>query len=357
VVRNWLRRVAVFCLALTGSATAAEHAVILEYHHVGTDTPAATSVTPATFEAHLDYLAEHDFRVWPLSRVLGHLQRGEALPENTVALTFDDAYESVHRAAFPRLRERGWPFTVFVSTDYIDKGYSNYMSWAQLRELGQNGAELGNHSRSHPHMVRRRSGEDADAWRQRVTAEIAGAQKRLTAETDSAVRIFAYPYGEFTDELATIVGEQGYLGVGQQSGAVGTVSDLRAAPRFPLASGYADIDRFATKVNSRPLPVTVLAPDNRLLGPEQDKPALRFRLGEGDFRAADLACYAGGQGRMSLEWVDRDAGIVAVRPKESLGPGRTKYNCTAPSASESGVFYWYSHLWMKRADDGGWYAQ
>jgi hypothetical protein len=42
---------------------AAEHAIILVYHHVSEDTPRSTSVTPGVFESHLDYLAEHDYEV------------------------------------------------------------------------------------------------------------------------------------------------------------------------------------------------------------------------------------------------------------------------------------------------------
>jgi len=231
------------------------------------------------------------------------------------------------------------------------------MGWEQLREVAAHGAELGNHSRSHPHLVRRQGGETAAQWRQRAVAEIRQAQQRLEAETDGAVRVFAYPYGEFDQGLKAVVGELDFSGVGQQSGAVGAVSDLRAAPRFPMAGGYADLDRFATKVNSRPLPVTVLSPEGRILGPEADRPALRLRLGEGGFRAAGLACYASGQGRMELTWVDKEAGVAEVRPRKPLGAGRSKYNCTAPSASQSGVYYWYSHLWMKRRADGSWYPE
>lgn len=339
-------------------AAAADHAVILEYHHVSADAPESTSVTPETFEAHLDYLAENGFTVWPLRRVLGHLAEGRSLPENTVALTFDDGYRSVYTEAWPRLRRRGWPFTVFVSTDYVDRGFGNYMTWTQLRELAGSGVHLGNHSRSHAHLVRRREGESREQWLGRVRSEITGAQRRLEAEApDGAVRIFAYPYGEFSRAVRDVVAELGYFGVGQQSGAVGRSSDLAAAPRFPIATGFADLDEFATKVRSRALPVEVLAPEDRLLAAGASRPALRLRIPPGPYRLGSLACYASGQGRMRLDWLDREAGVVEVRPKKPLGPGRTKYNCTAPSSETTGIFYWYSHLWMKPNPDGSWYAE
>jgi len=344
-------------LGLARPAGAADSAVVLEYHHVSTDAPDSTRVTPSTFESHLDFLAEHGFTVWPLRRILRHLDEGEPVPDKTVALTFDDAYESVYTEAFPRLEKRGWPFTVFVSTDYIDRGYSNYADWDQLREMAGDGADLGNHSRSHPHLVRRRDGESRQQWLARVRAQVTGAQKRLEAETDGAVKIFAYPFGEYTDAVEGLVRDLGFYGMGQQSGAVGAASDLAAAPRFPMATGFADMDQFATKVRSRALPAKVLAPDSRLLDGEPARPALRLRIPDGPYRLKQLACYASGQGRMDLQWLDRSEGTVSVRPRKPLGPGRTKYNCTAPSSETSGVFYWYSYLWIKPRADGSWYAE
>lgn len=344
-------------LILATGAQAASHAVVLTYHHVSSESPLSTSVTPETFEAHLDFLAENGFRVWSLSRVLRHLDRSEPLPEDTVVLTFDDAYESVYTEALPRLRRRDWPFTVFVSTDYIDRGYSNYMSWDQLRELGNAGGEIGNHSLSHPHLVRRKAGETLSEWRARVRREISGAQQRLNAETSASVKVFAYPFGEYDRAVKEVVSELGFYGAGQHSGAVGEGTDLTAIPRFPMAKGSAGMDSFPTKVRSRPLPVTVLAPEDRILSGQEGRPALRIRLGEGPFRLDGLACYASGQGRMELAWPEGDGRVVEIRPGEPLAPGRTKYNCTAPSNRETGVFHWFSYLWLKRGPDGSWYRE
>ncbi len=344
--------------ACAGPDEGERHAVVLAYHHVGENTPPSTSVTPATFEAHLEYLADNGFHVWPLSRILDRLSRGKSVPESTVALTFDDAYESVLTQAYPRLKRRDWPFTVFVSTDYIDRDFSGYMDWGQLRELARDGAEIGNHSLGHPHLVRRRKGEAESQWLERVRQEITGAQRRLQEELPNPVKVFAYPFGEYDRPVRSLVEELGYFGVGQQSGAVGPDTDLTAVPRFPMATGFADLDSFATKVRSRPLPVTVLAPEDRLLGgDEKERPVLRIRVGEGPFRSEALGCFASGQGRMEVTWADREEGVAEVRPREPLPPGRTKYNCTAPSTRTSGVFHWFSYLWLKRNPDGSWYRE
>ena len=74
----------------------------------------------------------------------------------------------------------------------------------------------------------------------------------------------------------------------QHSGAAGYNSDFSAVPRFPMATGFDSLDQFAVKVNSRPLPVEVLAPEQRLVEASIDKPIMRFKLGAGNFAADKL---------------------------------------------------------------------
>ncbi|MEX0914820.1 MAG: polysaccharide deacetylase family protein, partial [Wenzhouxiangellaceae bacterium] len=188
---NWRCLVLAFSLlsACTSSSSAYEpHAVILLYHHVSEQTPASTSVTPAQFERHLDYLAENDYRVWPLARALDAVLRGaEEIPDRVVAITFDDAYDSVHSRAHPSLVERNWPYTVFVNTNAVDAGHSPYMSWDQLRDLADQGAAIENHSAAHGHMSRPRAGESERDWRERI--EQAGeARRQLDAQIASAAQ-------------------------------------------------------------------------------------------------------------------------------------------------------------------------
>lgn len=150
-------------------------AVILMYHNVSEDTPASTSVTPERFRQHMQYLAENGFTVWPFFQMLSHLASGRPVPVKTIALTFDDAYRSVYDEAFPVLREKRWPFTVFVTTKYIGEGFVNYISWQQLREIRQFGSDVGNHSLSHPYFIRQGSDESQTHWRKRIIDEISQA--------------------------------------------------------------------------------------------------------------------------------------------------------------------------------------
>lgn len=356
-MRRWLEVGALGSIACAGVA-AADGAVVFMYHHVDRETPAATSVAPAQFAAQLEHLEREGFAVLPLLAVLDALRHGRGLPPKAVALTFDDGYSSVLSQALPELERRGWPFTVFVSTQPADHAYGGYLTWEQLRELRAAGATFGNHTRTHAHLVRRLNDESSQQWRARVTTEIRGAQERLIAELDSAViPVLAYPYGEYTADLKTVVSELGLYAMGQHSGALGADTDWLAAPRFPVATGFDSLDEFAARAIARALPVRESGAEKHVLAGDESSPPLRLTLGGGDFRRAELACYASNQGRMRLEWLDVERGLFEIRPNRPLAPGRTKYNCTAPSASEAGVYYWHSHLWMKRNADGTWYSE
>lgn len=345
--------VALFSTALPAAAADdTASAVVLLYHHVGDRTPPSTSISPRNFDLHLDYLAREGYTVLPLADLVRAMANGEALPARAVALTFDDAYSSVYSEALPRLERRGWPFTLFVATDPVDGGYPGFMSWDELRDLQTRGGTVANHGRSHAHLIRREPDESAAGWRARVSGDIVGAQARLDAELARTPRYFAYPYGEFDVPLETLVAELDFIAFGQQSGPIGPGSDPRYLPRFPMATGFDSVESLAEKLRTRPLPVTVLKPSSRLLPPASDAPALQLRFADGQYRREGLRCYVAGQDPAIVDW---DGDVATIRARERLGAGRSKYNCTAPSTDESGVFYWYSYLWIQPRDDGSWY--
>ena len=356
-------RVALFLIGLlllpATRVLAADHAAILLYHHVSIDTPASTSVSPAVFRKHLEFLASGGYTVMSLSRILETLSSGGALPEKTVAITFDDAYKSVLDTAAPLLAQHGWPFTVFVSTEAIDDGYRDYLSWNDLRELMRAGAEIENHSYSHAHLVRQLPGESLLQWRSRVAADIQRAGRELYEKLGVKPTMFSYPYGEYTAELQKIVGSFGYFGIAQQSGAVDYNFDKLAVPRYPMATNYEDMQRFSVSVNSRPLPVTKVSSGPRILVAGQTNGyRLAFDLAPGEYRLAAFACYDSGSGsRLTLNMQHDDGATRISMQLPNWDAGRRKINCTAPSTNDHDVFYWYSHLWLVKEADGTWYQE
>ena len=344
-------------LLVLPTSQADDHAVALIYHHISKDTPALTSVSPAVFEQHLNYLAEHKFNVWPLSRILDALDKGKNLPANTVAITFDDAYRSIYTEAFPRLRKRNWPFTIFVSSEGIDNGYADYLNWEQLREMVKAGNEIGNHSHSHGHLVRRLEGESHTQWQSRITSDIKMAADRISTEIGTDSSLFAYPYGEYSLSIKAIVRSLGYRGIAQQSGAIAAYSDFLAIPRFPMATGYADLERFATAVNSRPLPVTAVSVTGADEISWRPLKRLQLTLADGDYHAHQLGCYRASGAPLTLTIITEQPLTVSVAASDEQSAGRHKINCAVPANNAPGVFYWYSHQWLVKHSNGSWYRE
>jgi peptidoglycan/xylan/chitin deacetylase (PgdA/CDA1 family) len=337
--------------ALVGNVWA-DSAKVLLYHHVSDDTPAATSVSPATFDAHLALIEREGYEVVPLTRIVEALVSGSALDSRWVAITFDDAYESVASAAAPRLEARGWPFTVFVSTDYVDDGYGLYLSWEALRNLEAKGAGIANHTMAHEHMVRHREGESEQQWQDRLAREVIDAQARLEAELESPLRLFAYPYGEFSASVATLMQSLGFVSFGQQSGPIGSTSNPYAIPRFPLAKGFDSVQSLAEKLRTEHLPLLDPEPPVSLLSAEAGPPLLTLRISDSaGVRPGTLNCFVAGQPNATVTWGDP----ITVQAGQSLRPGRSKYTCTAPHPTIPRAYYWHTHLYIKPNSDGSWY--
>lgn len=332
------------CMAFSSAQAEERQAVVLMYHHFGIDKYPSTNVRLEQFEAHLQHLSQSGFQIWPLAKVVDFIRQQKPFPGRVAAITVDDAYRSVFEQAYPRLRARGWPFTVFVSTDGVDRHFQAYMSWQQMREMQAYGVSFENHSATHDYLVRRRENETEAQWRQRMRDDIARAQRRLKTELGQTPSLFAYPYGEYDEALADLVKEMGLVGFGQQSGPVGLGVDLRALPRFPMAERFASLDDFKQKLNTLAFPIIDMQPWNPLLQSAQP-PRMVVTLADSDARLEQLSCFVSGQGAVVVEWLERKARRFAVQARAPLAQGRSRYNCTAPS-SQAGRYYWLSHPWI-----------
>lgn len=342
----------VACFALFLSAPAYS-AVILQYHHVSTTAPASTSISPTLFEEHLDYIEQKNHEVWPLPKVIEYLKTANDLPKNVVVITFDDAYDSIYETAYPLLKQRKMPFTVFIATEPVQQKLKSFMTWAQLREISAHGATIANHTHTHAHLVRRQSNETEKEWLERVRKEITLAESILEDNLYQAPKLFSYPYGEFTKQIQQVVSELGYSAFGQQSGAAGKGMDLTALPRFPMTNRFGAMGQFKVKVASLPMAAVSVTPPNRIVLTEGDTNSLSSEL-KITFKTAmpDITCYLLGKA-VELEQVGKQVFITSL---PTLPVGRSRINCTAPS-SEKNRFHWFSHFWMKPHENGTWYDE
>lgn len=302
--------------------TAAENAsaVVLMYHRFGEEDLPTTSIRIDQFEAHLAELKSGGYQVLPLQRIVAALRDRKPLPDRAVAITIDDAYRSVYLEAWPRLRAAGFPFTLFVSTDVIQRGGGDYMSWNEIRELARGGVEIGNQTASHPHLPTLPLDKARD--------DIRAANARIEAEIGQKPTLLAYPYGEYSTAIRDIVAAEGFhAAFGQHSGVAHSQIDRHQLPRFPLNENYGGLDRFRLVANALPLPVSDLTPNDPVLS-GRNPPAIGFTVMPGIGDTAQLDCFASRQGRTHIERLP--AGRMEIRLAEPLPAGRSRLNCTMP---------------------------
>ena len=328
---------------------AARAVVMLQYHHIDSSTPASTSTPPELFAEHLQYLKDNNFRVVPLPEITQKLRHNELLPDKTVVITFDDAYISIYKTALPLLRKHQFPFTVFVNTGAVDQKQSRTMTWEQLRELQKHGATLANHTVHHGHLVEREKGETTEQWVNRVSRELAAAEQRISSETGSNLKLMAWPFGESAPELEAMILGQGYLGFGQQSGAVSLLSNPAKLPRYPLGAGYGAMKNFPLKANSLPLPVISTSPDSGIAPRNGRIATLTLTLKPGNWSSDQIACYALGE-TLALTWLDKEKTLLRLKLPDQLPLGRSRVNCTSPGPDRR--WYWFSQSWVRLTKDG-----
>lgn len=305
-------------------------AVVFMYHRFGESSYPSTNIRLDQFESHIKELKSGNYTVLPLPEIVAALRARKPLPPNTVALTVDDAFESVYREAWPRLKAAGLPFTLFVATDPVDQRVPGMMSWDQIRELARAGVTIGAHSAAHGHMPEQSL--DANA------AEIAASNARFQAELGAVPALFAYPYGETSRAIAGLMEKSGYMAAfGQHSGVAWAGGDLYYLPRFALNETYGGLDRFRLAARALPLPVKDVTPADPVLGPAGNPPLFGFTVGEeiAD-RAGRIACYASSQGRARIERLGRR---IEVRIPRAFAPGRGRINCTLPA--RDGRWRWF----------------
>jgi peptidoglycan/xylan/chitin deacetylase (PgdA/CDA1 family) len=189
--------------------------VVLCYHAVSERWPAALSVTPQALERQLELLVERGYE--------GATFRDTALGtrgRRTVAVTFDDAFASVLELARPILDRLGLPGTVFVPTDWPERGEPmrwpgidqwmggeyepelRSLTWEQLAELAAQGWEIGSHTCSHPRLTTL-----ADAA---LEAELRESRMECERRLGLPCTTLAYPYGDYDARVSAAAGRAGY---------------------------------------------------------------------------------------------------------------------------------------------------
>jgi peptidoglycan/xylan/chitin deacetylase (PgdA/CDA1 family) len=206
---------------------------VMAYHSVDqTFEEPLNNVRPENFSRQMDFLKKQGYRVIPLPELVDGIKAGKAFAMNTVAICFDDGYLNNYTNAYPILKARGLPATIFIPSDNIGK--PGRLTWDQVREMSANGITIGSHMRTEAYLP--------ETHGARLISEIFDSKKAIEAQIGRTVDILAYPVGGYTEEAKQLVHQAGYTAAfSTNRGYKGTALDLYALKRVRIKDTDDDI--------------------------------------------------------------------------------------------------------------------
>ncbi len=208
---------------------------IFVYHRFGDDRYPSTNTTIKELKKEFSYLKKSGYEVIPLAKLTDALKDKKKIPDNWVVLSIDDNFESFYKNGLSVFREFGYPFSLFIYVEATDRGYHDYMSWEQLREVGKYGS-LEFHTFGHKHLTQLSD----DEIREDFDRGLAIFQKELKRKP----RFFTYPYGEYSPRVQKVVKSYGFDAIiNQNMGAISSFSDIYDLDRTALV-GKSDLKLF-----------------------------------------------------------------------------------------------------------------
>ena len=180
------------------------HRRVLMYHSINQSSNSASdsssdtySISEWNFAAHVDLLAEH------CDSLNSKIVSLDSASKSGVTITFDDGYRDTLTVAAKILDAKKLPFTVFVTSQNITSGNSNYLSQSQLIELSKiPGVTIGSHGHSHTHLAELSSLE--------IHNELRQSKEWLEQTIQKTVTTLSYPHGSFNAEVVRLAADTGY---------------------------------------------------------------------------------------------------------------------------------------------------
>ena len=179
---------------------------ILEYHYIRVVTDPRDrlgfnlSVTPADFQAQMDWLQANGYHPVDLNDLRAYFKEQKPLPARPVVLTFDDGYTDFYTTAFPVLQSHGFKGVAYIVPGFLD--HPRYMTSAQVVEIDRAGIEVAAHTMTHADLTK--------ASAAGLVSEIQGSKNALERMLGHPVLDFCYPSGMFNATVIAALQQFGF---------------------------------------------------------------------------------------------------------------------------------------------------
>lgn len=205
---------------------------VLCYHKVGEEQAEGRwiNINPQLLATHIEFFQRRNYNVVTAASLAGKL------PERSICLTFDDAYESTLANGLPVLERLKVPATFYAVSEYVgkDSGWdgdkaAKLASWDELKRAQKAGIEIGNHTHSHLDLSKLSLDEQ--------TAQIEKCSW-LLRERGLEPATFCIPFGQYNKESSKAIEQAGFsVGFTVEKRWAKDRDDRRLLPRFAMSYG------------------------------------------------------------------------------------------------------------------------
>ena len=198
---------------------------ILIFHHISDNPPVCKSGCKLSYDKFTGLLEGFD-NYATLTEVV------EKPSERHIAVTFDDGLKDVYEMAYPFLKERNIPFTVFIVTDFLDT--EGYITTENLRELASDGlVTIGSHGVTHKNL------NSLSAEEQK--AELTESKRIIESIIGKPVNAFAFSHGQYNKDTLSLMNDYDY-GFSTRQLPLNFITEInrKVLPRFNVDSNSFD---------------------------------------------------------------------------------------------------------------------
>lgn len=181
-------------------------------------------ISPSKFENDLIYITENNYNTVFISEVIDYNEDKGDLPENPIAITFDDGYYNNFTKVLPLLEKYKVKATINLVGEFCDRdneikqhNFHSCLNWKQVEEMSKSPfIEFQNHSNSLHHITSDKQGvkkcnyETLTEYSARLVADAKACENKIFAVTNKVTSCFAYPFGAFSNESHEILNTVGY---------------------------------------------------------------------------------------------------------------------------------------------------
>jgi peptidoglycan/xylan/chitin deacetylase (PgdA/CDA1 family) len=184
---------------------------VLSYNNISPAEPNKMTVSQTMFEQQMRLLHEKGYRVISMDQLFDFFDFKTSIPPNSVVITIDDGWSSAYEIVFPILKKYGYPATLFVYTDMIDRT-PKALSWNQLREMAAHGIDVQCHTKNHRNLTLPEKKESFKDYFENLEGELSGCRQTIKEKLNLEVKYLAYPYGETNPLIIELSKKLGYRG-------------------------------------------------------------------------------------------------------------------------------------------------